>query len=69
MYKNRIIDLELQYQILDRDIDAAAKNEKFDSAKLTEMKKQRLTLRDQLSDLRRRQWEIEHEYVDLSDDR
>ena len=69
MYTKRIKELESQHQLLDRDIDAAAKNSKFDAVKLTDMKKQRLALRDQLSDLRRRQWEIEHDCVDQSDDR
>lgn len=69
MYENRIRHLETMHEALDKRIDALEKTGVFTDPQLAEMKKQKLQIRDQLSDLRRRQWEHDHETVDMGDDR
>lgn len=55
MYENRIRHLELMHETLDKKIDGMEKTGVFDDNQLQVLKKQRLQIRDQLSDLRRRQ--------------
>jgi len=55
MYEGRIKHLELMHESLDKQIDGMEKTGVFDDNQLQVLKKQRLQIRDQLSDLRRRQ--------------
>lgn len=61
MYENRIRHLEQMHESLDKQIDGLEKTGKFDDIHLNNLKKQRLQLRDQLADLRRRQYEHDQE--------
>lgn len=64
MYENRIRHLELMHETLDKKIDGMEKTGVFDDTHLHDLKKQRLQIRDQLSDLRRRQQEYDQEFDD-----
>lgn len=61
MYESRIRHLELMHESLDKRIDGMEKTGKFDDLTLAQLKKQRLHLKDQLSDLRRKQYEHDQE--------
>ena len=61
MYESRIRHLEQMHETLDKQIDGLEKTGKFDDVHLGNLKKQRLQLKDQLSDLRRRQYEHKQE--------
>jgi hypothetical protein len=68
-YDDRIRQLERLHQDLDNKIDVMeSHNQGTDEFKLQEMKKQRLAYRDELSRLRRLQWE-QSQTVDFDDDR
>lgn len=69
MYERRIAHLEEAHRQLDQRIDEMERTGNFDDLKLSELKKQRLTYKDELAKLRRLQWEEEHERVDFDDDR
>ena len=61
MYENRIRHLEQMHEALDKQIDGLEKTGRFDDVQIHNLKKQRLQIRDQLSDLRRRQHEHDQE--------
>lgn len=61
MYENRIRHLEQMHESLNKQIDGLEKTGKFDDTHLNNLKKQRLQLRDQLVDLRRKQHEHDQE--------
>jgi hypothetical protein len=61
MYESRIRHLEQMHEVLDKKIDGMEKTGVFDDNQLHVLKKQRLQLRDQLADLRRRQHEHDQE--------
>jgi len=61
MYEGRIRHLEQMHEALDKKIDGIEKTGVFDDTQLHTLKKQRLQLRDQLAELRRRQWEHDQE--------
>jgi hypothetical protein len=61
MYESRIRHLEQMHQVLDKQIDGMERTGVFDDQHLHTLKKQRLQLRDQLADLRRRQHEHDQE--------
>ena len=69
MYEKRISFLEEAHRLLDQRIDEMERTGNFDDIKISELKKQRLTYKDELAKLRRLQWEEEHERVDFDDDR
>ena len=64
MYEGRIRHLELMHESLDKQIDGMEKTGVFDDNQLQVLKKQRLQIRDQLADLRRRQQEHDQELDD-----
>ena len=68
MYENRIQHLQEMHARLDKQIDGLESTGRFDDVHLMELKKQRLALRDQISELQRRQWEHDHEYVESGDE-
>ena len=67
MYKDQIRQLEHQHQQLDNQIDTLEKTGIYEDTRMQDLKKRRLLIRDQLSDLRRRQWDHDHERVNFSD--
>lgn len=66
MYEARIKHLEKIHETLDKRIDGMEKTGVFDDNNLHDLKKQRLQIRDQLSELRRKQHEHDQE-VDHDD--
>ena len=64
MYESRIRHLEQMHEVLDKKIDGMEKTGVFDDNQLHVLKKQRLQLRDQLAELRRKQWEHDQEIRD-----
>jgi hypothetical protein len=68
MYKEKIKHLEEMHRVLNKQIDDMERNHPHvEVAKLAEMKKQKLALRDEISRLNKLQWEHDHERVDLGD--
>lgn len=65
--ENRIHHLEKQHAELDRKIDTMTRTGNFDDNTLSSLKKQRLSLQDQLSHLRRQHYE-ESQIVDHDDE-
>jgi len=68
MYENRIKHLEDMHQTLDKQIDGMEKTGKFNDATLAQLKKQRLNLKDQLSELKRKQHEHDNQHLDIDHD-
>ena len=69
MYQSRIKTLEEAHQVLDKRIDGLEKTGVFDDSQMSELKRQRLTLRDELARLRKLQHEHDYETIDYDDDR
>lgn len=68
MYKAKIIHLEEMHRVLNKQIDDMERNHPHvEVDKLTEMKKQKLKIKDEISRLNRLQWEHDHERVDLGE--
>ncbi len=67
MYKDQIRQLEHQHQQLDNQIDTLEKTGIYEDTRIQELKKRRLLIRDQLSDLRNKQWVHDHETVNFQD--
>jgi hypothetical protein len=67
MYQTQIKQLEQEHTDLDKKIDTAEKTGIYEDMRLQEMKKRRLLVRDQLRDLRRKQFEHDHERVNFDD--
>lgn len=68
MYENRIRHLERLHQDVDNRVDVMEKTGVFNDTNLNTLKKQRLEYRDELSRLRRLQYE-ESQQVNFEDDR
>ena len=68
MYENRIQHLEEMHTKLDKQIDGLESTGRFNDSQLVELKKQRLALRDQITEMRRRQWEHDREYLETGDE-
>lgn len=67
MYRTRILQLTESHRVLDEKIIKQEKeNPHFD---VTEWKKQKLALKDEIRRLEKLQWEHERESVDFDDDR
>lgn len=70
MYKAKIQHLEEMHRVLNKQIDDMERNHPHvEVEKLTDMKKRKLQLKDEISRLNRLQWEHDHERVDFGDDR
>lgn len=67
MYENRIKHLEQVHEMLDKKIDVMERTGIFEDNNIHDLKKQRLQIRDQLADLRRKQYEHDQE-VDHGDE-
>jgi uncharacterized protein YdcH (DUF465 family) len=68
MYENRIQQLEETHARLNKQIDGLESTGRFNDAQLVELKKQRLAVKDQISEMKRQQWEHDHEYVESGDE-
>ena len=69
MYENRIAHLEEAHRVLDKRIDEMERTGNFVDENLSELKKKRLQLKDEIARLTRLQWEHDHESLDLDDER
>lgn len=70
MYKAKIKHLEEMHRVLNNQIDDMERNHPHvEVEKLTDMKKRKLQLRDEISRLNKLQWEHDHEHVNYGDDR
>ena len=61
MYENRIRHLEVMHESLDKQIRGLESTGRFDDATMATLKKQKLALKDQLSELRKKQYEHDQE--------
>ena len=69
MYADRIAKLEEYHRDLDHRIAEMQKRGNFDDNTLNELKKKKLQYKDEISKLRKLDWEERHERVDFDDDR
>jgi hypothetical protein len=61
MYKEKIRHLEEMHRVLNKQIDDMERNHPHvEKDKLTELKKRKLSLRDEISRLNRLQWDYDH---------
>lgn len=68
MYKAKIKQLEESHRILNKQIDDMERNHPHvEEAKLAEMKKKKLLIKDEIARLNKLQWDHDHESVDLGD--
>lgn len=68
MYQQQIEKLQRLHAELDRRIDALEKTGCYDDVQLTDLKKQRLLLKDQLFRLRKNQWEYDYDRHGFDDE-
>lgn len=69
-YEARIKHLEQLHEEINQEIDKMEKNHPHvEETRVHDMKKKRLQYRDELSRLRKLQWEEDHERVEWDDDR
>ena len=68
MYENRIRHLEEMHASLDKQIRGLESTGRFNDATMQTLKKQKLDLKDQIAELRRKQWEHDHESVEIDDE-
>ena len=69
MYETRISHLEEAHRALDKRITNLQDSGNFDDHSISELKKKKLQLKDEISRLRRLDWEDKHERVDFDEDR
>jgi len=69
MYETRLIHLIESHRVLDNHIANLQQSGNFDDDKLSELKKKKLQLKDEISRLRRLVWEDQQERVDFDEDR
>ena len=68
MYEKRIEHLNEMHKVLDKKIDDHERNHPgTEEILVTEWKKERLKLKDEIRRLTRLQWEDDHETVDFDD--
>ncbi len=65
MYRSRIQTLEESHRLLDQQITEG----NYTSEQISEMKKRKLMLKDEIARLTKLQWIEDHERVDFDDDR
>ena len=61
MYENRIRHLETMHESLDKQIRGLESTGRFNDATMATLKKQKLALKDQLAELRKKQHEHDQE--------
>ena len=70
MYENRIKHLKESHRVLDDRISAHEREHPHSESQLvSDWKKQKLALKDEIRRLEKLQWEHDNETLDLSDDR
>lgn len=69
MYTKRIEYLEESHRVLDKHITDLQNSGNFDDEKLSELKKKKLQLKDEISRLRKLDWEEQNERVEWDDER
>ena len=68
MYKEKIKNLEEMHRTLNKQIDDMERNHPHvEVDRLAELKKKKLSVKDEISRLNKLQWEHDHERVDLGD--
>jgi hypothetical protein len=68
MYEAKIKQLEESHRVLNKQIDDMERNHPHvQEAKLAEMKKKKLLIKDEIARLNKLQWDHDHESVDLGD--
>ena len=67
MYENRIAHLEEAHRLLDDQIFKMEKSGNFSDEHLHTLKKKKLLLKDEIAKMKKKQWEEEHEQVNLDD--
>ena len=65
VYKSRIQTLEESHRVLDKQITEG----NYTDEQISEMKKRKLMLKDEIARLTKLQWIEDHERVDFDDDR
>ncbi len=65
MYRSRIQTLEESHRLLDKQISEG----NYTDEQISEMKKRKLMLKDEIARLTKLQWIEDHERVDFDDDR
>ena len=68
MYKARIESLKARHKELHDRIEKMHKSH-FESVNLPELKREKLSIKDEISRLERLQWENDHDFVEWEDDR
>ena len=68
-YRNRIKTLESSLWILDRQITEMTERPSSDETKITELQNQKLIYRDEISRLKKLQWQVERDELDYGDER
>lgn len=68
MYHSRIEQLEKLHRQLDKKIRGKESTGVYDDHELHQLKKEKLQLRDEIEMWKRKQFEHDHEIVDLDDD-
>jgi hypothetical protein len=64
MYKAKIKQLEESHRVLNKQIDDMERNHPHvEEAKLAEMKKKKLVIKDEIARLNKLQWDHDHETV------
>lgn len=69
MFERRIAHLTQAHRSLDSQITNMETSGKFNNPEITEMKKKRLQIKDQIAKLKREQWQYEHESIPFDDER
>jgi len=62
MYKDRIRQLERQFEGVDLQIEAILKSDIFEDQHLKDLRNQRESIREELSTLRKQQYDHDNEY-------
>ncbi len=65
VYRSRIQTLEESHRVLDKQITEG----NYSNEQISEMKKRKLMLKDEIARLTKLQWIEDHERVDFDDDR
>ena len=68
MYEERIKSLEVKHAGLNKKIDGLEKTGKFSDSNITELKKEKLALKDEIARLKKEQWEKDYDHLEWDDE-
>lgn len=68
-YRDRIAYLEESHRVLEKKLTELVNAGGYDEIQILDIKKRKLSIKDEISRLRRLEWEDRHETVDYDDDR